>query len=281
IYPKEGTFWSDHPVGIVEREWVTPEHRQAAEVYIRYLLARPQQERALQYGFRPSAVEIPLASPVDVAHGVDPKEPQTTLEVPPVEVIDAVQKLWHQSKKRSSLTLVLDTSGSMSRDQKMENAKAGAEQLLRLLDADDSFSFLPFSSEMAWAVQGAKLAAERDSVIERLRGVFPGGETALYDSIAAAYDYQAELARKDPGRISAVVVLTDGEDNRSRLSLEQLLQKIRSGSEATPIRVFTIGYGKDANRQILTQIADATQGRSYEGTPANILTVFREISTFF
>jgi hypothetical protein len=48
IYPKEGTFWSDHPIGVVEREWVTPEHREAAKVYIDYLLARPQQERALQ-----------------------------------------------------------------------------------------------------------------------------------------------------------------------------------------------------------------------------------------
>ncbi|MGB7847071.1 MAG: substrate-binding domain-containing protein, partial [Candidatus Acidiferrum sp.] len=37
IYPKEGTFWSDHPVGVVEREWVTPEHREAAKIYVQYL----------------------------------------------------------------------------------------------------------------------------------------------------------------------------------------------------------------------------------------------------
>ena len=60
IYPKEGTFWSDHPVGIVEREWVTQAHRDAAKVYIDYLLQRPQQERAITYGFRPGAVDVPL-----------------------------------------------------------------------------------------------------------------------------------------------------------------------------------------------------------------------------
>jgi Ca-activated chloride channel homolog len=49
IYPKEGTFWSDHPVGIVEREWVTPERRDAAQIYLKFLLDRPQQEKALQY----------------------------------------------------------------------------------------------------------------------------------------------------------------------------------------------------------------------------------------
>ena len=42
IYPKEGTFWSDHPAGIVEREWVTPEHRDAARKYLDFLLAREQ-----------------------------------------------------------------------------------------------------------------------------------------------------------------------------------------------------------------------------------------------
>src|SRR5215470_2810663 len=60
IYPKEGTFWSDHPVGIVERDWVTPAHREAAKVYIQYLLQRSQQERAMTYGFRPGSVDIPL-----------------------------------------------------------------------------------------------------------------------------------------------------------------------------------------------------------------------------
>jgi len=62
IYPKEGTFWSDHPIGIVNRDWVTPAHKEAAQIYIKYLLARPQQERAMQYGFRPGAVDVPFGS---------------------------------------------------------------------------------------------------------------------------------------------------------------------------------------------------------------------------
>src|SRR5215475_11931439 len=87
IYPKEGTFWSDHPIGIVDREWVTPEHRDAARIYTQYLLDRPQQEHALTYGFRPAPLEVPVAAPIDSQHGVDPKEPKTTLEVPSPEII--------------------------------------------------------------------------------------------------------------------------------------------------------------------------------------------------
>lgn len=281
IYPKEGTFWSDHPVGVVEREWVTPEYREAAKVYIDYLLARPQQERALALGFRPSAVEVPLGAPIDAAHGVDPKQPQTTLEVPPVEVIDAVRKLFQQAKKRSQITLVLDVSGSMNEEHKLENAKAGATELINLLDADDTFSFLPFNNRLDWAFQGVALRDARDRARSTLDGVFASGGTALYDSIAEAHEFQRRLARQQPGRISAVVVLTDGEDTDSTLKLAELLPRLRGGSESQSIPVFTIGYGRDANRAVLEQIATATGARFYEGTPANIRSVFREISTFF
>src|SRR5271165_2383709 len=123
IYPKEGTFWSDHPVGIVDRDWVTPEHREAAKIYIQYLLARPQQEKAMQYGFRPAALDITLAAPLDTAHGIDPQEPKTTLEVPSVDVINALLQLWKTEKKHSNIALVLDTSGSMAEEGKMQNAK--------------------------------------------------------------------------------------------------------------------------------------------------------------
>ena len=281
IYPKEGTFWSDHPVGIVEREWVTPEHREAAKIYIDFLLERPQQEAALQYGFRPSAVEIPLGAPFDAAHGVDPKEPQTTLEVPPVEVIDAVLKLWRENKKRSDITLVLDRSGSMRDEQRMENARAGAQQFVELLDGEDLFSFLAFNAKPAWVVEGVKLGDARPQVLQTLEGIFPDGGTALYDAIAAAYDRKREELRRDPGRIAAIVVLTDGEDTDSQLNLQGLLRRIRAGSESRGVRVFTIGYGGSSRKEVLQSIADATQARFYEGSPSNIRTVFREISTFF
>ena len=45
--------------------------------------------------------------------------------------------------------------------------------------------------------------------------------------------------------------------------------------------MFTIGYGADAKRDELQAIAEATQGRYYEGKPENIREVFKEISTFF
>src|SRR5215831_19137532 len=282
IYPKEGTFWSDHPVGIVEREWVTPERRDAAKQYIQYLLQKPQQEKAITYGFRPGSVDVPLTSPIDTAHGVDPQEPKTTLEVPAVPVIDAILNLWQQKKKAANVVLVLDTSGSMNDDQKIQNAREGARQLVSLLSDGDHLSLLPFNNKVAWAGQDISIKTGRDDLNRTIGSLFAQGGTALYDSIDTAYQYL--LAQKSSGptdSILSVVVLTDGEDTESKMQLGQLMDRIRFDGEQHNIHVFTIAYGKDAKKDILNQIAQATQAKFYEGTPQNIVGVFKDISTFF
>ena len=67
------------------------------------------------------------------AHGVDPAEPKTTLEVPSAQVMDGILTLWSQRKKPADVVLVLDTSGSMNDDSKIQNAREGAKQLVSLL----------------------------------------------------------------------------------------------------------------------------------------------------
>jgi Ca-activated chloride channel homolog len=279
IYPKEGTFWSDHPVGVVERDWVTPEHREAAKIYIQYLLARPQQLKAMQYGFRPALVDLPLAAPLDNAHGMNPQEPKTTLEVPSADVINAILQVWRAQKKHSNVVLVLDTSGSMKEEGKMQSAREGAKQLVQLLDDGDTFSFLPFSSDLHWAQRNASVKEQRANLISQIDSLFADGGTALYDSIDAAYQHLA--AGHGDSKIQAVVVLTDGADTESRMKLEDLMQRIQYNGETRAIHIFTIAYGKDARKDVLQKIADATQAKFYVGTPQNIVEVFRDISTFF
>jgi Ca-activated chloride channel homolog len=281
VYPREGTFWSDHPIGIVERDWVTPDRRAAAKLYIDYLLGKEQQLQAIPFGFRPGLAEIPLAAPIDAEHGVDPSEPKTTLEVPGADVMHAVLELWKANKKASNLTLVFDVSGSMQQDNRIEGARDGALQFISLLHDADVFALMTFSDKSGWGVQRSALAKNRQQAERTIRGLFPQGGTALYDSISEAYRAQLETTDPQQGLISALVVLTDGADTDSKTTLEQLLAQIRFDNEHHVTRVFTIGYGKDARSDVLTQIADATQAKFYQGDPRNIRAILREISTFF
>jgi Ca-activated chloride channel family protein len=118
--------------------------------------------------------------------------------------------------------------------------------------------------------------------LQTVDSLFAGGGTALYDSIDAAYQY---LLSQNPGSesdsILSVVVLTDGEDTESKMKLDQLMERIKFDGETHKIHVFTIAYGNDARKDILSQIATATQAKTYAGTPQNIVDVFKDISTFF
>ena len=114
-----------------------------------------------------------------------------------------------------------------------------------------------------------------------MQSLFADGGTALYDAIDMAYQRMTADHAAESDRIAAIVVLSDGEDTHSKLKLEPLLQRIRFDGETRAIRVFTIAYGKDAKKDVLQQIAEATQARSFEGKAENIRTVFRDISTFF
>lgn len=261
IYPREGTFWSDHPVGVVEREWVTPAHREAAKRYIAFLLAREQQERALAFGFRPAEPSIAVGAPVDAAHGVNPAEPRTTLEVPTAEVMHRALALWAQHKKRADVVLALDVSGSMQDEGKWNAARAGAETFLDLL------------------ADGVRLGDQRATIKQRLDGMFASGGTALYDAIDASLDRLH--ARPDRGSIQAVVVLTDGDDRDSKGTLAALRGRLRGDRESENVRVFTIGYGRDARGDILKDIAERSRARFSAGNPATIREVFKDISTFF
>ena len=283
IYPREGTFWSDHPVGIVEREWVTQEHRAAAEAYVRFLLEPKQQARAIPHGFRPASVDVPLAAPLDAAHGVDPKEPQTTLEVPPADVIEAALRVWRENKRTANVTLALDVSGSMNEEDgaRIRGARDGARQLVAALGERDRFGLILFNDRPRWVNEGALLKDARAGLDASLGSAIADGGTALYDAILAAVERQLADRTAQPGRIGAVVVLTDGEDRDSRIDLQTLLNRIRFDAERRDVRVFTIAYGKDARRDVLQQIAEATQGRAFDGRPDNVRQVFRDISMFF
>jgi hypothetical protein len=84
IYYPATTVWSDHPAGIVQADWVTPEQKVAARTWLQYLHTKPVQEQALAAGFRPGDPSVPVRSP-------DPSNPWTKnadhgvqVDIPPV-----------------------------------------------------------------------------------------------------------------------------------------------------------------------------------------------------
>jgi Ca-activated chloride channel family protein len=72
-----------------------------------------------------------------------------------------------------------------------------------------------------------------------------------------------------------VVLLTDGQnDDPNNNDIAPLLADFRADSEgqsATPVRLFTIGYGKDADLSTLRTMAEATNAAAYDARNAGTI----------
>lgn len=279
LYPTEGSFWSDHPFAVLDTPAMTDEKRAAAALYRDYLLSSAQQQAALTYGFRPANVNVPLAAPLDAAHGVDPTQLATALPVPEPEVIQAVRATWQQNKKQVDVAVVLDTSGSMRQEGRLKNAKDALAGFLDAFADQDRLGVTTFGSAAAELSPLSPLGPKRAELKGRIGNLIADGNTRLYNTTAEAY---AALSAEPAGqRIRAIVVLSDGEDTADDMTIEQLLDEIGADAEGNSIKVFTIAYGSDAQLDVLERIAEATGARAFAGDPATIKQVYAEIATFF
>jgi Ca-activated chloride channel family protein len=278
IYPLEGTFWSDHPFSVLDADWVGPEEKDAGQKLLAFLKARPAQQKALELGFRPGDPSIAIAAPIDAAHGVDPKQPSTVLPVPDVTVLNELLDVWHQTKKGADVILVFDKSGSMN-GAPMDQARKGAESFFARFGHGDELTLMPFDSVVYPPLGPLPADTGLSQLDQRLASIEAGGGTSLYDAVDAAYALSLKHAKSDPGRAHAVVVMTDGADENSRLTLDELSR--RFPPTETPVRVFTIAYGADAQTEVLARIANAARGSFAKGTVDSIGDVYLDMASFF
>ncbi len=149
------------------------------------------------------------------------------------------------------VAVVLDTSGSL-KPADLDAARALASGLLRALPAGSEAAVFAFSDE-------SKLLLERTSDIaaveQAITTLGPTGQrTALYDAL---YDASRYL-RAAPATRRAVVLLTDGKDEGSALSVEDGLRV----AQETRIPVFTVGVGRVQER-VLRRVAKLTSGEYF------------------
>jgi Ca-activated chloride channel homolog len=281
IYPKEGTFQSDHPACIPDAPWMSDELKEAAKIYRDYLLSQAEQQQALTFGFRPANPAIAIGDPLMLANGVDPSQPKNTLSVPNAATIRAIREAWQQNKRGVNITMLIDISGSMREEDRIIGARDGAKAFIDQLDPADQLTLIIFDNTQDVLLENVVVGDRREDIKRTIDGLIPRGGTALFDSIAFTIDRM----KRDPNRINALVVLTDGQDRDSRTYRDAniLMDKYGMGSEnsSPDISIFTIGYGSDADRQALTTIAERGRGAYRAGGTADIRNIYLDISTFF
>ena len=118
-----------------------------------------------------------------------------------------------------SMGILVDNSGSM-RDKRSAVNQA-AFDLLKASNPQDEAFVVNFSDR---AFLDQKLTTDLIALNRGLSRFDSKGTTALYDAVAAS---ASELARHAKHRKQVILIITDGEDNASRLDLEQAVRRVQ------------------------------------------------------
>jgi tight adherence protein C len=148
-----------------------------------------------------------------------------------------------------ALALALDTSGSMA-GKPLADAKSAMRTLIESLSASDQAAIITFSSTVA-VPQG--LTGDKNALVASTEAAAAGGNTAIFDAVASAVDV---LNGVSPQTRRAIVLLTDGQDTSSRISLAAATDRIRA--QGYPL--YVIGLGTNLDRPVLQALADGSTG---------------------
>jgi len=282
IYPK-ATFTSNMRAILPTAPWVSAEEKQAAEKVIEYLRSPQAQQIAVGLGLRPGVAGIELGSKFSPQYGVNPTATYDSLRSPSPEVVNKMLKSWLEvTKKPSQVVIVVDSSGSMQGD-KLPAVQSTLSNYINNLGPKEKVVLIDFDTQIRPPVLADGTPEGKNKGLAFISSLQAEGGTRLYDSALEGRNWLQKNLR--PEAINAVIILTDGEDSGSQISLDQLKQDLAKSNFGSDQRIafFTIGYGKagEFNPDILQQIANLNSGYYRQGEPGTISTVLSNLQLEF
>jgi|GEM_PF-285225 len=271
VYPKS-TFSSNMRLILPNAPWVSAEEKAAVNKVIEAWRSPPYQQIATNLGLRAGTPGIPLGAKITPEFGVNPQATYDSYRPPQPEVVDAMLKSWQEVTKRpSQVVVVVDTSGSM-KGEKMSTVQNTLLNYINKLGPKEKIAVISFSNEIRppFIIEGTPEGKAKG--VAFVGGLVANGGTNLYDAILTARNWLQK--NRAPNAINAVLVLTDGEDSGSKISLDKLGEEIKKSGFSSDERLafFTIGYGNDGefNAKALQKVAELNAGYYSKGDPASI-----------
>jgi VWFA-related protein len=167
-------------------------------------------------------------------------------------------KIFKQEDIPVSIGLLVDNSGSM-RD-KRRGVNTAALKFVRASNPEDEVFIVNFNDESYLDTDFTDSVKLLEEGLERIDS---RGGTAFYDALHLALAHLTEKASWDK---KVLLLITDGEDNASRITLEQLVQNV----ERSDVMIYTVGLlGGESSRSMrrakraLENIAKASGGSTY------------------
>ncbi|ATZ00131.1 substrate-binding and vWA domain-containing protein [Streptomyces cavourensis] len=274
IRPRDGVVTADYPLSTLTA--AAPEAKDAVRALTEHL-----RSPAVQREITERTLRRPVVASARPAEPLSP-EPRRELPIPGSRsVADGLLSAYeHQLRRPSRTVYVLDTSGSM-KGKRLEQLKSALTGLTGDFRQREEVTLLPFGSSVkqvrTHTVDPADPAAGPAAIRADTAALTAEGNTAIYSSLAAAYDH---LGPDTESAFTSIVLMTDGENTagRSAADFTAFYRSLPPARQVTP--VFPIVFG-DSDRSELDRIAALTGGRLFDGTkehgPGSLEGAFEEI----
>ncbi len=286
IFPSGGTIWADHPYCVLDNaEWVDEAEAEAGQIFFDFLMEEEQQSLAMDSYLRPLNTAIVRREPLTLENGTDPTvspDTITPLPSPTEEVATAVIDLFLITKRKATVIVVLDTSGSM-RGERISTATSATVEFLERLNADDEVTVMQFSDSAVQLAPPSRAGDVKETLAPRIRNLIADGNTALYDAVCQATALVSDLQEEDlangESRLYGIVLLSDGEDTVGRPTENQMFATcLPSNAEADGVKIFPIAFGEEADEAVLFRVAQVTGGALFTADTQSISSVYVAIS---
>ena len=182
-----------------------------------------------------------------------------------------------QEYTAKDVVFVVDTSGSMAEEGKMEKARAALLYGVRILRPQDRFNIVSFAGE-EHLMEAGMIAADDNG---RARGeafvkaLKPVGGTNINQSLLAAL---SQFIDSDGERPKMLVFMTDGLPTVDETNVNRIVDNVHKAIKPG-VRLFTFGVGYDVNTTLLDKLAADNGGVADYVEPKEDLEV--KVSNFF
>jgi len=169
-----------------------------------------------------------------------------------------------------NISFVVDKSGSMMGEERIEELKRSMIEFIRNLNEDDIVSVVVFDGSATVAVPAEKVG-DKKKVIDIIHAISAGGGTLIYDGLEKGFAEVKKNAGK--GFVDRLILLTDGYGSYPPLEVIDMAKShIKTGIELS-----AVGVGTGYNQELLSQLASAGGGLMHlAGTGGNIRAAFTE-----
>ncbi|HEX7297115.1 MAG TPA: VIT and VWA domain-containing protein [Pyrinomonadaceae bacterium] len=173
------------------------------------------------------------------------------------------------------VVFVVDTSGSMGEDDKMEKARSALLYGIGILRPQDRFNVVSFAGEEHLMEAGLISADDngRKRGAEFVKSLRPSGGTNINQSLLTSL---RQFVAGD--RPKMLIFLTDGLPTVGETNINRIIDNVH-GAKNTDVRLFTFGVGHNVNTALLDKLASDNGGVSDYVEPKEDLEV--KVSSFF